>query len=774
MWMSMKKIKVHIDPRGYDEKPTGKEIGGIKTRLQKGTSPSLVALEELVQKIETGHSISPGIMGGMSAKDWQEQQLFLVDIDNEEDGPMLRIKDARSICHDNGLPLTFYYQTFSHTKEHPKFRLAFVMDKPVTDEGMRKHIMETLVNLFPQSDKSCVNADRIFHGTNKRAKLLNENARISCEDIEGVSFPTHPEEHRSGHSSHTSERSDPELDELVKNFDLFGYLKERNGAFRRTSKGVVFDDCEICRHHGNLMYVEETNTFCCRSQDKGGSIIDYLIYAEGLTKAQAIHKFKHELCAPAWKPPIPFEEVKLPSFPAKLLPAPLCDWVKAVAENTETPVDMAAVCALAALSCALQGKFKIFPHSRYDEPLNLYILIIANSGERKSPIVRLMTRPIYQYEDKENKRRQELMETDQANLSSWKKQIDTLERDGKTDEAAKLRAKFRELEHNRIKPLRLIADDITPEALTSLLAENKGLMTIISTEGGLFDTLAGRYSNSISIDTLLKAYSGDRIRVDRKGRESEVINDPALTMLLTAQDNVLEGLMGNEVFKSRGLTARILYCKPKSKMGTRHFDTPALPEELELEYVQLIRTLLEIPAPTNGVPKQIRLSPGAYRQIVEFFDWLEPQLVDGLEHMDGWGAKFVGNTLRIAGLLHCVQHKELADEIAISSDTAKHAIKIGKYFLRHALCAYSIMGADKALRGAKHILKKLQNQDKRELTKYQIHRLCRGEFPRVEDTIPAIELLIEHGYLRERTYLAPTGGRPRANGYILNPLFFDK
>ena len=93
------------------------------------------------------------------------------------------------------------------------------------------------------------------------------------------------------------------------------------------------------------------------------------------------------------------------------------------------------------------------------------------------------------------------MEADQANLSSWKKQIDMLERDGKTDEAAKLRAKCRELERNRAKPLRLIADDITAEALTSLLAENKGLMTIISTEGGLFDTLAGRYSNNISIDT---------------------------------------------------------------------------------------------------------------------------------------------------------------------------------------------------------------------------------------------------------------------------------
>ena len=368
----MTKIRVHIDPKGYDEKPSGKEIGGIKSRLQKGTRPSLVTLEELVQKIRTGHSISPGIMEGMSAKNWKEQQLFMVDIDNEEDGPILRIKDARAICHDNGLPLAFCYQTFSYTKEHPKFRLAFVMDKPITDAGMRKHIMETLVNLFPQSDKSCVNADRIFHGTNKSAKLFNENGRISWEDIEAASFPTRPEEHRSGHSSHIEMRSDSELEELVRNFDLFGYLKERNGGFRRTSKGVVFHNCEICKHHDNLMYVEETNTFCCRSKNKGGSIIDYLKYTEGLTTAQAIDKLKNELCEPMWKAPIPFEEVKLPSFPVDALPAPLCDWVKTVAENTETPVDMAAVSTLAALSCAVQGKFKIAPKRSYSEPLNLY------------------------------------------------------------------------------------------------------------------------------------------------------------------------------------------------------------------------------------------------------------------------------------------------------------------------------------------------------------------------------------------------------------------
>lgn len=55
-----------------------------------------------------------------------------------------------------------------------------------------------------------------------------------------------------------------------------------------------------------------------------------------------------------------------------------------------------------------------------------------------------------------------------------------------------------------------------------------------------------------------------------------------------------------------------------------------------------------------------------------------------------------------------------------------------------------------------------------------ILRLCRSEFSKVDDVVPVIELLIEYGYLKERTYSAPTGGRPRGNGYLLNPLFFDK
>lgn len=767
------KLKVHIDTKGYMEKPTGKEVGRIKIRLQKNTSPSIVTVEELIQKIRTGHSISPGIMEGMSTKDWKEQQLFLVDIDNEENGPILYFKDAERICAKHGLSPAFIYQTFNYCKEKPKFRIAFIMDTPVTDEAVRKRIIETLVKLFPQSDKSCVNADRIFHGTNKRVILLSESARISWESIRNIHLPSQNKNHDFDPPSHLSGRSDLELDEAIRSFDFFEYLKKRNGDFRESNDSVVFQNCEVCGHHDNLMYVPTTNTFYCHSKNVGGSIIDYLVHAEGLSQSEAIFKLKNELIVPKWKAPLPFNEVNLPPFPVKSLPWPLGEWVNAVSQNTETPTDMAAVCALAVLSCTVQGKFVVSPKSHYSEPLNLYFLIVANSGERKSAIVRLMTQPIYQYERKENERRRTLMENEQVKLNSLKRQVENLERDGKNEKASKIRVQYRSIEQNQTKPLRLIADDTTPEAMTSLLANNNGVLSIITTEGGIFDTLAGRYSNTISIDTVLKAYSGDPIRVDRKGREGEVINNPTLTMLLSAQDNVLAEIMKNEAFKSRGLTARILYSRPKSKMGTRHFVTPDIPPDLEIAYQRLVSKLLEIPYPTNGILPIINLSPSAQNEVIRFHDWLEPKLVDELEYMESWGAKLLGNMLRIAGMLHCAKNSNAPSETSLSSETVQQAIAISKYFLHHAKCVHNLLGTDKDMQLAKHVTKKLQNQEERELSKYQIFRLCRGSFQRVDDLNPILDILIEFGYLKERTHPAPTGGRPRANTYLLNPNFFN-
>lgn len=776
------KIRLHIDTKAFDRKPTTQDIAGIKKRLQGGTAPEQVTIAELMEKIGSGHSISPAVMDGTRANDWQEQQLFMVDIDNiRSDEPVFTPQQALKICKENDLQPIFYYYTFSHSKDKPKYRLAFVMDKVITEAYRRQIIMDTLISLFSQSDGSCANADRLFYGTDKTVKICDEDARISFEDILRIYTPPTPPNSPVSVKGIQKEIADHELDELKRNFDLLGFMEERNGKYHSSSKWAIFENCEICGHKNDLAYNQDTNSWYCFSSNGrvGGSIIDYLIYADGFTVGQAIDKFKYEMSGlerpeEKWEQPTPLEEVRLPTFPVNCLPKPIGDFVQAIADNTETAVDMSAVCALALIASAVQGKFEIMGKDDHLEQLNLYILLIARSGERKSAIVRMMSKPIYAYEEKVNRSRQKTIAEQEAQLNILDLEIKKYEKKGEYEKASKLRIERKELERTRIKPLRFIADDATPEALTTMLASNNGVLTILSTEGGLFDTLNGRYSNMVSIDTMLKAYTGDYIRVDREGRETETIAHPALTMLISAQENVLDGLLSNVVFSDRGLTARILYCKPTSKIGTRKYETPSIPIGLKEVYNVIIMELLDIPLPPNGATALLKLSKEAFLLSDQFFNWIEPKLVDDLDNTRGWGEKLHGTMLRIAGVIHCAEHGDASAKTLIADKTIKKAIKITKYFLEHAKYAFSLMGADKPLQGAKYILRKLIQQPLRTLTKYQIFRLCRGKFfTKTEDVLPALSLLIELGYMREQADPSPTGGRPKGSVYILNPLHFD-
>ena len=60
-----------------------------------------------------------------------------------------------------------------------------------------------------------------------------------------------------------------------------------------------------------------------------------------------------------WEAPIPFDEFTLPIFPVDALPRVVRDYVLAVSESTQTPVDMSASAALGVLSICTQGKYRI-------------------------------------------------------------------------------------------------------------------------------------------------------------------------------------------------------------------------------------------------------------------------------------------------------------------------------------------------------------------------------------------------------------------------------
>lgn len=292
--LKMNKYPIQIDMQAYKSKPSGNEIARIKYRTQKSEVKAMT-IDEIEKVIETGHSFSLGILkGGLGANNWTEQQLFGVDIDNEKEGlPILTPKNAIEICKQNNILPAIIYLTYSNTKEKPKFRLIFAFDKPVKDEKTRKAIMETLISLFLQADTSCINADRIYFGTNQQVKCFNKENNL--DDFKNR-FITKKQTRQE--VQYTSEQQN-ELEKLKKEFDFEKFLDVECGeVIRENDTSKTYKNCKICGHKECFVYYKDTKTWHCfgANGNKGGSIIDYLMHTKKMSQNEAINYFKYNLC----------------------------------------------------------------------------------------------------------------------------------------------------------------------------------------------------------------------------------------------------------------------------------------------------------------------------------------------------------------------------------------------------------------------------------------------------------------------------------------------
>ena len=294
--------------------------------------------------------------------------------------------------------------------------------------------------------------------------------------------------------------------------------------------------------------------------------------------------------------------------------------------------------------------------------------------------------------------------------------------------------------------------------------------------------LKGMYSKNVNIDVFLKAYSGDTIRVDRVNRASESIKDPALTILLTVQPSVISGVMNNRTFRGRGLTARFLYCFPRSLVGTRRFNTEPIPNEAKLRYRNIIRDILD---EDKTKPEIINLSPDALKLLEEFAEELEPKLRGEYADISGWAGKLVGNVLRLAGVLtrasifRCAgndfDNSSCEDEdtppLVVSADTMQNAITLGSYFIQHAKAAYDLMGADETTEDAKYILNAVINRRLESFTRRDFMRFSK-RFSKAADMQTPLTMLVDRGFLREQSEMS--NNNKQKDTYFVNPLLYGE
>ena len=136
-------------------------------------------MKEIADALAAGRTIQPGVTPfseaskakgrkGTAKEDFTQQTLFLTDIDNERtDVPPETPEHMRAVLLQHRLPPAFMYESFHSTPERRRFRVAVAASEPVTDPVERERIQTALISLSPQSDITCVNADRIYYGTDK-------------------------------------------------------------------------------------------------------------------------------------------------------------------------------------------------------------------------------------------------------------------------------------------------------------------------------------------------------------------------------------------------------------------------------------------------------------------------------------------------------------------------------------------------------------------------------------------------------------------------------
>ena len=321
-----------------------------------------------------------------------------------------------------------------------------------------------------------------------------------------------------------------------------------------------------------------------------------------ITRANQREYMKQQDSAePVWEAPIPLDDAHPPAMNPDILTGLLGDMAKAVSAATETPIELAAGVGLSVLAAACQGKIVIEVNPGYREPLNIWVIAALESANRKSSVLSEMTAPLLQWEQNQGgklapwiREAASKRQNQEARLKSLRSQYGKAQAEDLPDIARQILDIETNLPEVPVPP-KVWAQDVTPEHLGSLMAQHKGRMSILSAEGGIFDIIAGRYSNGVpNLDLFLQGHSGDAVRVDRGSRDPIYLGNPALTLGLSPQPGVLRGLADKPGFRERGLLARCLYFLPGSPLGYRRLNTIPVPESARAGYQDLIFKLLNI------------------------------------------------------------------------------------------------------------------------------------------------------------------------------------
>jgi putative DNA primase/helicase len=379
--------------------------------------------------------------------------------------------------------------------------------------------------------------------------------------------------------------------------------------------------------------------------------------------------------AASWKEPQPLKaKVEPEPYPIEALPVTVRAAVEEVAAFVKAPVVLIASSALAAVSIAVQAHVDVKRAERLQGPTSLFLLTIADSGERKSTCDGFFMQPIRIYQQRQAEAMKPVLARFEADMSGW-----TAERDGlltaikiasrKGQDCTPFKVDLAVVQNRKPQAPRvprLLLGDETPENLGFRLMTEWPSAGIVSAEAA---TVLG--AHGMSKDSVMRnlglyniLWDGGEHSVGRRTSESYTIKGASLTTALQIQAAPLQSFLAKAGVLARGTGwfARFLIAWPQSTQGFRPFtEAPAHWPKLAA-FHQRIEGILarDVAIDPDGAlsPAVMSLSPDAKDAWTAFHDAIEKELASGGELYDvrDVASKTADNAARLAALFQVLEH----------------------------------------------------------------------------------------------------------------------
>ena len=264
-----------------------------------------------------------------------------------------------------------------------------------------------------------------------------------------------------------------------------------------------------------------------------------------------------------------------PNFPMASLHEKLQSVIYFISQETQASPDLIASSVLGAMALACQDLFDISPKQSLKFPVSLYQVTLAESGERKTTVDKMLMAPIRDLE-----RKLESIYLEQKNeykraMNIWSIEHRALEKslarsvcnggDKKSCEE-KLQACW---DRRPTAPVRkrLLINDATRAAVKQALGIGWPSIGLFSDEAG--SILTGELLRDTPF--LNSLWSGQTIEVDRAKGDSFRIADARLSCMLMVQPKLFDDFLDRQGNHARGsgFFARTLICQPRSTIGMR-------------------------------------------------------------------------------------------------------------------------------------------------------------------------------------------------------------